>query len=278
MSTLNPKPDMFALLEDLPVRRYIQMLQNKVSRIKDSVWRSAYFDQYAGKSVPYLYACRFGPIPLQTARRVGATGFLGLAPLIDPATPVLPQNGPLLVGRDGSFRWTAWSAMAYLSWTRTAQTGGAFPNGPLDARPPGDIFASVVDANGGAQVFQNLQDINWNGDIPAVPSIHFELDLYDRKAGRSITDGKIPAEAFFNGTLPPNEWVNNPKVWAPDTEIEPRLYVTQARVATGAVGGGAGAGFALSDVDTTLYNQQQAAFYVVMTFHGELQLEERPND
>ena len=41
---------------------------------------------------------------------------------------------------------------------------------------------------------------------------------------------------------------------------------------------GAGAGLVVSDTDTTLYNQQQAVFYITLTFHGELQLEERPND
>jgi hypothetical protein len=68
--------------------------------------------------------------------------------------------------------------------------------------------------------------------------------------------------------------------WGPDTEIEPRLYVNQARVATGPLlpGGGNVAGMALSDTDNALFNQQRAAFYVALTFHGELQLEERPND
>lgn len=273
MSTLNPKPDMFALLEDLPVRRYIQMLQNKVSRIKDSINRSAYFDQYAGKSVPYNYVCLYGPIPLQTPRRVGATGFLGLAPVVDPSVPVLPRNGPLLTGRDGVFKWHAWSAMCFLSWTRAAQTAG-FPVGPVDSRPPGDIFSSVLDANGGAQVFQNLSDIAWL--TPDAPACYFEVDLYDKKQGRSITEGKMPAEAFFNGTLPPNRWTE-PMTWGPDTEVEPRVFINQARVATGLMAG-AGAGLVVSDTDTTLYNQQQAVFYITLTFHGELQLEERPND
>jgi hypothetical protein len=43
-------------------------------------------------------------------------------------------------------------------------------------------------------------------------------------------------------------------------------------------GGGNVAGMALSDTDNALFNQQRAAFYVALTFHGELQLEERPND
>ncbi len=277
MSTLNPKPDMFGLLEDLPVRRYLQMLQNRVSRIKDNIWRSAYFDQYAGKSVPYNFCCHYGPIPLQTPRRVGTTGFLGLAPLITPSTALLPRNGPLLTGRDGVFKWHAWNAVGFLSWTRTAQTGGVFPNGPVDSRAPGDIFSPVVDANGGAQVFQNLLDISWR--TPDAPSLYFEVDLYDKKQGRSITGGRVPAEAFWSGSMPPNEW-SEAMTWGPDTEIEPRLYVNQARVATGTLlpGGGNVAGMALSDTDDALFNQQRAVFYVALTFHGELQLEERPND
>lgn len=285
---LGQRPDLFQLLEELPVSRYLKTLSHRVYSLAGKLNRSAYFDQHAGKSVPYNYSLIWGPITQATPRRVGATGFLGLAPLIDPNTFILPRNGNVLTGRDGAFIWHATNMSTWLSWTRTSATAAWPVAGPVSALPAGDIFSSVVQANGGAQVLMNLSDIGWGNGASArgidAPAVYFEIDLYDKKRGRSVTGGRVPAETYFGGTLGAKEHSlprgtvggggggGTAYRWEPDTEIEPRLYVNQARVpqidpATG-----------IYDQDSTIFNAQTVAFYVTMTFKGELLLEERPND
>jgi hypothetical protein len=275
---LGQKPDLFELLEELPVSRYLKTLSHRVYQLSKKLNRSAYFDQYAGQSVPYNYSLLWGPITMQTPRRVGTTGFLGLAPLITPETFILPRNGNVLTGRDGAFMWHATNMSTWISWTRTGQVAGATVNGPVDSRPAGDIFSSVVDANGGAQPLMNLSDIGWGnnaiGEGIDAPAVYFEIDLYDKKRGRSITGGRVPAETYFGGTLGAKEHSLDGDAyrWEPDTEIEPRLYVNQARVPMFEPTGG------IYDQNDAFFNAQRVAFYVTMTFKGELLLEERPND
>lgn len=271
---LGQRPDLFQLLEELPVSRYLKTLSYRVNQLKNKLNRSAYYDQYAGKSVPYNYSLLYGPINLTTPRRQGTTGFLGLATVADPSAFILPRNGNVLTGRDGVFMWHSTNMTTFINWTRTAQTGGGWPAGPVTALPPGDIFSSVVDMNGGGQVLQNICDIGWGAaDIRAIdsPSLNFDVDLYDRKRGRSITGGRVPAETFFGGTMGACENAM-PYRWEPDTEIEPRIYVNQARAPLWDTVA------ETYDQNTTLFNKQQVQFYLTLTFKGELLLEERPND
>lgn len=267
MSVTATKPDLFALTEDLPLRRYIQTQRHRVNRLKDKMNRSAYYDQYAGKSDPYNYSLWYGPIGLQTPRRVGTTGFLGLAPLVDPSVFLLPRTGNIQTGRDGTFMWHSVNATSYISWTRTAQTAGWPVTGPINSQPAGDLFSSVQLMNGGGQVLQNLSDIAWGRTTTSpldAPAVYWEIELYDRKRGRSITDGKLPAEAFFGGSLGFKE-LNCPKVFEPDTEIEPRLYVNQARIPG-------------ADTDTAVYEAARVAFFVNIIFKGEMVFEVRTHD
>lgn len=257
---MNPKPDMYQLLDELPVRRYLDMLRYKIMVLNQRLGTAAGFDQYPGKTVPYMFSKLYGPIPMTTPRRVGTTGFWGLATLVNTATPLLPRGQNILTGRDGVFYWCSTNATNFISWTRTTDAG-VVPNGPVVTLPVGDIFRPVIEANGGARVLQNLSDIKYGYQEP---SLSWEIDVYDKKRGRSITDGKIPAETFFGGTMGFKP-LKKPARWDVDTEIEPRLYVTQARVPQ-------------LDSDDDLYAASQVAFYVNVVFKGFLALEEGVHD
>ncbi len=263
MPILSSRPDTKELLELLPYRRYIRMMRDRVARLTKKLGASAYMDQYAGKTIPQAFSALYGPISLQTPRRVGTTGFYGEAALIDPAQFIIPRDGTWKTGREGAFHWCGSSATAYLTWTRTDANGDG---GPTVALPAGDIYTPVFENNGGAMAFHNLIDIKFSPDLNGAgateliaPSIHFDIDLYDKKRGRSITDGRVPAETFFAGTLgfKPEDELR----WDVDTEVEPRLYVNQARVPN-------------MDTSATIFADARVSFYVMLTMHGYTTLAE----
>jgi hypothetical protein len=249
------KPDMFKLLDELPARRYMDMLRYRVQMLNQALGKSAYFDQYPGKTVPYMFSKLYGPIGQVTPRRVGVTGWLGQAPVANPAIFILPRQNNVLTGRDGVFYWCSTNATNLLSWTRTSAASG-----PVVTKPVGDIFTPVIDNNGGARILQNLSDVNFNY---REPSISWDIDIYDKRRGRSITSGRIPAETIFGGTMGYKKW-KKPVRWDVDTEIEPRLYVNHARVP-------------FQDTNGPVFDASQVAFYVNVVFKGFLALEERPH-
>jgi hypothetical protein len=138
--------------------------------------------------------------------------------------------------------------------------------------PAGDLFDAVIEQNGGGQTLQNLMDIEWSAGGVALqnaPNMAWELDLYDKRRGRSISGGRVPAEMFMVGTL------GFRKVggmayeaggargmrWDVDTEIEPRLYVTQARVP-------------FTDTSTAIFEDARVAFWLNLVFRGYVALED----
>lgn len=264
------RPDYTQLLQELPIRRALTTISNRARIITKRLKMAANFDQYPSKEKNFSFSCRYGPIGLQTpGRRGGSAGFLGLAPLVNTSQFISPIDGAIKTGRQGAFYVCGVNATMDFSWTRTNANNDG---GPVNALPPGDLFDPVIENNGGGQTLQNLNDLDFSAggaSLQNAPSCSWEIDLYDRRRGRSITDGRVPAETFFVGTL------GFRKVggmvyeaggargmrWDVDTEIEPRLYVTSARVP-------------FMDTSTTIYNFAQVAFWVNLVFRGYVALED----
>ncbi len=263
------RPDEYQLLKELPMRRALVTLSNRARIITKRLKTVANFDQYPSKEKNFSFSCRYGPIPLETPGRQGETvGYLGLADLINTTQPRLPIEGNMKTGRQGAFYLCGVNATMDFSWTRTGANGDG---GPVNALPAGDLFDSVIEQNGGGQTLQNLMDLEWSAggtQRQNAPSMSWEIDLYDKRRGRSISGGRVPAEMFMVGTL------GFRKVggmayeaggargmrWDVDSEIEPRLYVTQARVP-----------FATTDA---IFNAARVAFWANVVFRGYVAMED----
>jgi len=177
------------------------VLRNKVADIGRTLDNPVFFDQHPGKNVPYLFSktYRFDPVAPSAA---DISGFL------------LPTNGNVLTGRDGSFYWCETNAFLFIQSNRT----------PV---PNAGLF-STDQAGGGAIGLQDMQGrfapVTSSGFSPFVG---WEVDLYDKKRGRSITNGFMPGQTFFAGSTGYRRW-NQPVRWDPDTEIEPRVRISVA--------------------------------------------------
>lgn len=224
--------------ERLSFSRYLSALRNKVDDMKQRVLRPAMLDQYAGKRVPYAYSRLYGPIPLT---KPGA--------LVDDAevtastaTYLTPRQGNILVGQDGPFVWTGTAVTGYISMAKV-NTGVA--------ESLQDIFSPVFPDNGGAIVMNSFGGIfpTPSGWLPQ--SICFDVELYDKGRGRRLHDDKLPVE-LFSGASFANKNLSHPTKFAPGTNLEPRIYVTQ---------------FTLN-CDVADYIENRAYGYVNITFLG----------
>ena len=214
--------DIFKALHDLPFRRFALAQMNRADELAARLGLPSLADQAAGKAEPMMFSCLYGPIGMQAPRTVdSATGFAKLAPVVTPMTPYLPRDTNILTGHDQSFQWMDTDVAGFINWGYKSSPGF---DAPVDAQPLGDIFDPVLDANGGAQTWQNFSQC-----FVDEPRICFELDLYDVKRGRSITNGKIPGEAVIGGAWEFKKSFG-PMRWDPDTEIEPRLYITEVKM------------------------------------------------
>lgn len=254
--------DVYQKLAELPLRRFAEVLRNKAQDITGMLATPAYFDQYPSKRVPWLFSRTFGPIGLTATRNFGDGGaFDQLAPVGNPTGYILPREGTIKTGRDAAFVWCASNAFAYLSWTYTeAPTfDGGLPLTPVNPVPAGDIFDPVFPTNGGAVVIPNIANANFSS-----PHVCFEMALYDKKRGRFLTDGKIPAESFVGGAYA-NKLVPKETRFNVDTEVEPRLTITEVRM-----------GSPLDQAQP--YSVASVAAYVNVVFLGYNILEEHFNE
>lgn len=223
-----PFPDLQQKLEELPTRRYIDVLRNRVNDLNRKLRTQPYLDQYPGKTQPFIFSKLYGPIGLQTPRRTEKPGFESLAPVVNMSQPVLPRNQNILTSRIGSFYWCSTQVTGYLSWTYVSDPGF---NVPVDVREPSDIFNPVLENNGGACLFNNFSTMGLTQSGTIFPILGFELGLYDKKRGRYIGDGVMPSEMFASGTFGDRK-LPEPIRFEVDTELEPRVYVTEARMGT----------------------------------------------
>lgn len=240
--------DLFQRNEDLATLRVLDVQRDRVNllnrQLDEAGFPAPHLDQYPAKRRPVVYNRIIGPVGMQKAGKLdgAATGFLSLAPLADTATYVAPEN-PITIGREKLFFCTHIQVACFVSWTYTAATNDDSANPmPFTSKPAGGLFDSVFDANGGACMLMNHSgtafDSNAAGLTNIAPKAYFELELYDKKRGRSLTDGQIPGElvlggAFENkalGGFSPNV-TNRGYRFDVDTQIEPRLYLKEVRMA-----------------------------------------------
>lgn len=254
--------DVYEKLAELPVRRYAEVLRNKAQDLISMLGKPAYFDQYPSKRVPWIFSRTFGPIGLTSTRtwatRPPTTTFDQSAPVGNPSAYILPREGTIKTGREAAFMWCATNAFAYLSWTYTESPEGE-DIVPVDPTPAGDIFDPVIPMNGGAVVLPNISNASFSR-----PHVSFEMALYDKKRGRFLTDGKLPAEAFVGGGFA-NKLMPKETRFNVDTEIEPRLTITEVRMNS-----------LLNE--EAYYQAASVAAYVNIAFIGYNILEEKFNE
>lgn len=199
--------NIFKGLAELPVRRAIQLLRNKVSDISRNVESPAFFDQYPGKCLPYIYSktYQFGEVDPEDS-------------FTDTTSFLLPTNGNILTGRDASFYWCETNAFLFVQSNVAPQANAG-------------LF-STAQNGGGAIGLNNTQgpEATVNQSLLDSTFACFEIDLYDKKRGRSITNGFIPGQTFFAGSTGYRRWRQATR-WDPDSEIEPRVRITQAHTA-----------------------------------------------
>jgi hypothetical protein len=203
--------NIFKALWELPIRRATQVLRNKVENLNKKIGYSpANFDQYPGKANTWCFSCLYGPIPLTD----------GLLETNDQSAFFVPQGQNILTGRDASWFWTETNIFAFGQRNDTSLTNKSI----FDPERIG----------GGGTVIQNFQGPQAiNNDSGATPGfgdfskISLEIDLYDLKRGRSITNGPMPTQVLQGGAFDFRAWPEAPR-FDPDTEIEPRLYVRDA--------------------------------------------------
>ncbi len=199
----------FKSLLELPIRRAIQVLRNQTNDLSAKMgYPPIYYDQHPGKVVPFVFSKMFGPIvPVDGTETIE----------LDPPTLYTPTGTNILVPREASFYWVETNAFAF------AQTN---PDGDGNA----DIFDAESNGGGGTviQNFQGPQAVNNLGTGADFAAICFEVDLYDKKRGRSITNGRIPSQLIQGGAFDFRSRKDPPR-WDPGTEIEPRVWVTDAR-------------------------------------------------
>lgn len=222
--------DIFQGLKDLPFRRFALAQMNRVDALVDRLGVPILADQYPGKIEPTAFSCIYGPIPMLATRTIPtATGFDKLATVVSTSTPFLPVGANPLTGANHSFKWMDWNTAALLQWSYVSAPGLAAPV-PINPAELADLFDPVFD-NGGAQVMQNFSSAfaDVAGETGNPPRVCFEIDLYDRKRGRSITNGRIPGQVALGGAFEFKK-VFGPMRWDPDTEIEPRVYITEVKM------------------------------------------------
>lgn len=245
------RPDVQTQHEELPVRGLLAVKRDQVAdlnhKLDEMGWAPDMSGATLGRQRPIAFSRIYGPIGLQAARRIpNAPGFLGNAPVVQPNTFILPTTTNILTGRNTTFFWVSTHVVSYLSWTYDAQLPGfppvvpplpPKPSPPWTPMPAGDLFAPVIEQNGGAQLLLNNSGFSFTSadsftlgyDNPGLPKLCFELEFYDHRRGRLISDGRLPGEMFATGAYPPKELAAPVRV-DPDTEIEPRVYVTECRM------------------------------------------------
>lgn len=263
MANKLPFPDLQQKLEELPTRRYIDVLRNRVNDLNKKLNSQPYFDQYPGKTQPFIFSKLYGPFGMQATRRTANPGFESLAPLVDFNQPLLPRNQNILTGRIGAFYWCSTQVTGYLSWTYVSDPGYTPAPGfavPINPLPPADIFDPALERNGGACLFNNFSTQGLRQTGTPVPIIGFELGLYDKKRGRYIGDGVMPSELFCAGTFGSRK-LPEPIRFDVDTELEPRVHITEVR---------------MGDYLNTdqKYNAARVACYLNICFKGYYSVEE----
>jgi hypothetical protein len=232
------RPDLASQHDELPVRGLVAVKRDRVSDMHNKLdelgWAPDMSGALLGRNRPQAFSRLYGPIGMQTPRRDDtAEGFLLSAPLVEPNTFILPTTTNILTGRNTTFFLRGMHAVSYVSWTYTT-AGGGRPYTPLTA---GSFYDSVLENNGGAQLLLNNSGFSFSSadsyvsgtNAPGKPKLCFEVELYDKRRGRLLHDGRLPAEMLASGAYAIKS-LGGPVRIDPDTEIEPRVYITECRM------------------------------------------------
>lgn len=259
------KPAFGTLLQkhrQLPFKRFMDTISAKLADINDILNTPAAYDQYPGKIVPYCFSAIYGPLPLTTARRMtagfGGTGFELLATLANPAQPVLPRNGNILIGRELTAEVHSISAFGFVNF---GYSGTPTFTVPRPATPVGDLFDGVAQGNGGAMpmdffggTFSTLCT-----DQPDLWNISFDVELYDRLRGRRLHEGRLPVELLSGGRYA-NRKTGSAFRFEQGSNIEPRIYINEIRMG--------------SSLNATAdFNAADVKAYVCLVFKGRQYVE-----
>lgn len=236
------RPDVQQQHDELPVRSLLHVKRDHVSdannKLDDLGWTPDLSGSTIGRRRPAAFSRLFGPIGLQATRHVaGKVGFLKLAPIVQPNTFILPTTTNIITGRNSTFFWKSTHITSYLSWTYLTASPDPLNPRPFTPVPAGNLLSPVFDTNGGGQLFLNNSGFSFTAaasyllgqDDPGQPKLCFEVELYDKRRGRLLSDGRLPGEMFATGGFGPKELCNAVRI-DPDTEIEPRVYVTECRM------------------------------------------------
>jgi hypothetical protein len=241
-----------------PFSQRVNYLRDKAERINEILDRPAPFDQYPGRVIPTCFSKLYGPFGPVTARRSSEAGQESLATLATPADYSLPRNGNILVGQQGSFRLIEMAATSYMSLTYSADPGLAGDQRVFTQF--GDIYDTVIDNNGGAILF-NARDF-----VPTNPAstgsqasnISFDIGLYDKLRGRQLHDGKSLPINIFSGQNFATRRVPEHIRFDTNTELEPRLFINEIRIAR--------------DPETDqAFNAMELKVFIYVTFKGVLE-------
>jgi len=232
---------------------YVNVLRNKVSDLSRVIWdensTDVFADQYNGKVVPFAYTRVFGPITPANAS------------LSDYILPSKPMSN-IVIGREGSFTWEETAVVAIAQ----ESIGAIVPDPGPGTTPPanGDLFDSYFYNNGGG-TFNRPSTGSVSSTNSSNQAVGFDIQLYDKKRGRSLHDGKIPYEIFF-GQHVTNKILAEPLRMDPNTNLEPRLYITWpqfSQLSNNSYGTDGEDGFYQTDI----------SWWIAMTFKGYLSIE-----
>lgn len=254
-----------------PVRAFVRGLQEKARHVTDVIDDPALLDQYPGRRVPFHFTRIYRIDGTVTARRDTRDHILGhelLAPVADPSKYILPREGPIRVGRFGTWRFVQASHTVYTSLTYAAEPDAGLL--PVRVIPQnGDIFDTVVETNGGGlwagnRAFTPIEDAAERPN--AQPTFAFRLGLYDKLRGAYLHDGNNLPLHFCSGQLFGNREQASSVHFDANTEIEPRLFIDEIRWSN------------LLDTDEA-YGAARPRAYFILTLLGFLEQDDNePSD
>lgn len=202
---------------------YVNVLRNKIDDLSRIIWRNDEIDvfenQYDGKCVPFCYSRIYGKFKGDQQNFFG-----GFNPRVDFLLPSRPSPGNLIVGREGAFHLTEMNYATFSTMSYSAI-------GSAVVLTPGDIFDNFVSLRGGAigEINHTNQTLTLaslgDSGVLAFDPICFDLALYDKKRGRMLHEDRIPCE-MINGVNYTNKSISNKIRFDPNSEIEPRVYIT----------------------------------------------------
>lgn len=215
-----------------PVARYISTLRARARHVNEHLDGPAALDQYPGRRIPYIYTRTFrvdGPV---AARRF-ATGTAPerTATVANPNTFVLPREGPIRVGRNGTFIWTRASTSVYLSLTYKSEPRDT-PVAISDAMNNGDLFDPTIPNDGGGIWCGGFSYVSDPATLTLQPTVSYDIGLLDKKRGAYLHSGERLPVHLFSGQRFANRMLAQPADFDANSEIEVRLFINEIRMGT----------------------------------------------